>query len=403
MSNNTKVDWTNFTEADSCLDLYGKTIRWGLDAEEYSDNTTFKAVALTDAFQLTANQLMAIDGGATGQESGTNARSAFRARIIGDNSPHSFLTDPCDPAYANNLTFVYQMITMHTLFISNDTTAMPITRGDIVLVKLSRSGQSYNLEYGIFEELLSVEDPSGEAGSHCASLIDLFGEIEHKPFPQSGAPGVQQSPASVGGTQSAQDPGTCSWSGGVKRLSTVWQSTEFPQYNGKQLYNGSLEDSGMLLKDARGPELVPPAMEDFLKLAAAYEAKFPGKTLKGSGYRSYAGQVHQRMLRASCKTCCDQPKATSMGAAATPGRSNHGWGAAVDLDRGEWTKGKGNRSPEFRWLNKFSTNFNFVFGVGGEHWHLDWMKFGAQTGGAIKTSQKAWTSAGKNDTSITLV
>ena len=195
MSNNTKVDWTNFTEADSCLDLYGKTIRWGLDAEEYSDNTTFKAVALTDAFQLTANQLMAIDGGATGQESGTNARSAFRARIIGDNSPHSFLTDPCDPAYANNLTFVYQMITMHTLFISNDTTAMPITRGDIVLVKLSRSGQSYNLEYGIFEELLSVEDPSGEAGSHCASLIDLFGEIEHKPFPQSGAPGVQQTPA----------------------------------------------------------------------------------------------------------------------------------------------------------------------------------------------------------------
>lgn len=402
MPNNQKHDWSSLTEPDACLDLYGHFARWSLANEEYSDTLYVKAIALTDSFPLTANQLMAIDGGATGAESGTNARSAFRARIIGDNSPHAFLEDPCDPSIATDTDYVYKLITMHTLFINSSITEdVPVTRGDIVLVQLTRTDQAYNLEYGRFEELLSIEDPSGTEGERCSSLISLFGAIEHEPYV-----GINTATSyGAASSQAAADPGTCSWSNGASRLTTTWTSTEFPAYNGKVLNNGDLESTGMLVTDSlRGTQLVPPAMADFLKLAAAYEAKFPGNTLKGSGYRSYASQVNERMKRASCKTCCDQSpaKIAALKVAATPGRSNHGWGAAVDLDRGEWTKGKGNNSPEFRWLNKFSTNFNFVFGVGTEHWHIDWMKFGAQTGGDIKTTQTAWTSAGKNDASITL-
>ena len=184
MSNNQKFDWSMFSDPESCVDLYGHMVRWGLADDDEADSTLFKAVALTDTFPLTANQLMAIDGGSTGEESGNNMRSAFRARIIGDNSPHSFIADPCDPAVAGDLDFVYKNITMHTLFIGQSSTFdVPVTRGDIVLVRLNKTGHSYNLEYGAFEELLAVEDPSGIQGENCSALIDLFGEIEHKPFP----------------------------------------------------------------------------------------------------------------------------------------------------------------------------------------------------------------------------
>ena len=183
MPNNRKLDWPSFSDPEDCIDLYGHAIRFGAAEEDYSDSTLFKAVALTDTFPLTSNQLMGIDGGTTATGA-NNMRSAFRARIIGDNSPHSFLADPCDPSIADDLDYVYQMITMNTLLVNNSATYdIPVTRGDIVLVRLQRSDQTYNLEYGIFEELVSIEDPSGAAGERCSSLIDLFGEIEHKPFP----------------------------------------------------------------------------------------------------------------------------------------------------------------------------------------------------------------------------
>tara|TARA_R110000822_G_scaffold245650_1_gene374184 strand:- start:419 stop:874 length:456 start_codon:yes stop_codon:yes gene_type:complete len=151
-------------------------------------------------------------------------------------------------------------------------------------------------------------------------------------------------------------------------------------------------------------------MEDFKRLAAAYAKKFPGKTLKGSGYRPYASQVYARTRRITPGNPCGSGEVTAegkfVGMAATPGTSNHGWGAAVDIDRGGsgWTNGQAGSSPEFQWVNKFSKNFNFVFGVRNEHWHLDWMLFSAQiTGGVRKTAQTPWTSEGVNDASISLV
>ena len=199
MSNREIFDWTTWSDQGSALDLFGQMTRFGVTDEKYIDKTLFKAVALTDTFQLSAAQTMAIDGGSTGGGDGANERRAFRARIIGDNSPHSFIPDPCDPAYAGNLDYVYKLITMHTMFISTSATqGIPVTRGDIILVRLERSSQTYNLEYGMFEELIAVEDPSGNEGEHCSSLIDLFGEIVHEPFPStnggggggSGAPGT---------------------------------------------------------------------------------------------------------------------------------------------------------------------------------------------------------------------
>ena len=116
MSNKQKHDWTVFTDPESSLDLYGKSVRRLLTSDSYAGQTIFRARALTDMFPLTANQLMAIDGGATGNESGANRRHAFKARIIGANSPHSFLPDVCDPAYASDTANTYQIISLQSIF-----------------------------------------------------------------------------------------------------------------------------------------------------------------------------------------------------------------------------------------------------------------------------------------------
>jgi hypothetical protein len=216
----------------------------------------------------------------------------------------------------------------------------------------------------------------------------------------------------------AGDPGTCAWSNGAQARETMWQSTvpAYSKWNSTKMRNGLLEETGMLVSDpVSGAKLVPPAMEDFKRLAAAFKQKFDGKILKGSGYRSYASQVNVRMERASSANPCGSGEVNaagvSIGKAATPGTSNHGWGAAVDLNRSDWEHGatknkkKAGSSKHFQWINKFSKDFNFVFGVSGEHWHLDWMPFTEQvTGwsGMKQTVQTSWTSEGIGDPSITL-
>jgi len=205
------------------------------------------------------------------------------------------------------------------------------------------------------------------------------------------------------------DPGNCPWSSGVQALETEWKSTDYPDWNGTKLRNGLLEETGMLVTDSTsGAQLVPPAMDDFLRLATAYTKKF-GKALKGSGYRPYAIQVDVRVLRMTPSSPCGSRSehdadGNFIGFAATPGTSNHGWGAAVDIDRDAsgWTNGNEGNSPEFQWINKFSQDYNFVFGVRNEHWHIDWMPFSAQTtGGMSKTAQAPWTNEGRGDSSIT--
>jgi len=179
---------------------------------------------------------------------------------------------------------------------------------------------------------------------------------------------------------------------------------------------------------ATGVRLIKEAMVDWLKLAAAYEAKF-GNPLKGSGYRTYTGQVNVRMIRVEGDINCPDAKfwfngrlrtnqttgktqggpASGVGQlngscefagfASIPGRSNHGWGAAVDINRdaSAWTQDKKHKSPEFRWLNRWSRDYNFVFGVPGEHWHLDWIPFHDNASGNTMTStyiteNRPWTS-----------
>tara|TARA_R110000765_G_scaffold245242_1_gene347382 strand:- start:6 stop:761 length:756 start_codon:yes stop_codon:yes gene_type:complete len=177
MSNKEKHDWTTYSDPDTAIGIYGNTIRKGLSGDGYNAKTHFKAVALSDMFPLSANQYMAIDGGSTGGTDNTSQRYAFKARIIGENSPHSFLPDPCDPSFSADNAGIYKVIAMHTTFLSNETNSGDsVTRGDVVVVELNKTGFSYDLKYGRFISISSVESPAGEGSTHCASLVSLVGE-----------------------------------------------------------------------------------------------------------------------------------------------------------------------------------------------------------------------------------
>ena len=174
-----KYDWSRFTDKHTSIGLFGKSFRKGMSYDSYSGKTKFFARALSDMFPLSANQAMALDGGSTGPRSngGANERYAFKARIIGENSPHMFLPDPCDPAYVNDTEVVYKVIAMHTTFIStNLLEKQTVTRGDIVIVELERTCQTYELEYGRFVGISSTESPADTAGTECFSLVSLAGD-----------------------------------------------------------------------------------------------------------------------------------------------------------------------------------------------------------------------------------
>lgn len=225
-----------------------------------------------------------------------------------------------------------------------------------------------------------------------------------------------QTPPSVPKKLAAEGRNEFFWSGGRSQH----KSTYIAQDNTRiEVGNGALEGvrdgdgKGNLILQAPpngGPLMIPQAHKDWEDLTTAYYKRFkqPLKALGNGGYRSYQGQVKQRLLRIRCGAKGEpltkpldlktQPAMADIkgsksragiyvpkngeckksGPAAKPGTSRHGWGVAVDLDRSSYY-GSNKRSDQnegFRWLNKYGVQYNWVFNVGSEPWHIVWMPAG---------------------------
>jgi hypothetical protein len=215
------------------------------------------------------------------------------------------------------------------------------------------------------------------------------------------------------------DPGEYSWSNRAKQKRSLYLPTN------QMLLNGELESLGLLEDDPEtGAQLLPGAMIDFKKMNAAFKKKFGKSLVVSGGYRSYEGQVRTRMVRVLGDRAGCPGKATGKragvsssgklgegigqwtyedgacifrGYAATPGTSKHGWGGAVDLS------GVASSAAQFKWLNKFGPdNFNFVFGVEGEKWHLNWLGLKDVLQDPPTSGFTRWTPEGVDDEKITL-
>lgn len=137
--------------------------------------------------------------------------------------------------------------------------------------------------------------------------------------------------------------------------------------------NGKLPRSALqVLSFAVTKQVAKEAAPSLEMLNQAYRQEFGKNLYVTSGYRSLAGQV--------------ATKAAKGFLAATPGKSNHGWGLAVDLGGGVNQFG----TKEHEWMKKHAGRFGWVNpswarqgGSKPEPWHWEYVSAGRDSGGSF--------------------
>jgi murein DD-endopeptidase MepM/ murein hydrolase activator NlpD len=173
------LDFSTFTDRRTSKDLYENSIRKGLTYDAYGDQTKFQAIVISDPVPFSPQDLKYFTGDIGKAQkvwakiNNTTTQFSYRARIIGENSPHSFLPDPCDSTYATDSEEALKIIAMHTLFVSNEEggAANSLPRlGSKVEVELKKNVFGYNLQFGKHSKLVSNPEPSKVSADACDTL-----------------------------------------------------------------------------------------------------------------------------------------------------------------------------------------------------------------------------------------
>jgi hypothetical protein len=182
------MDWTDFSDPLSGFDLIINAVKETHSIDMFLNKRKFTAVALTRAEPLSS-----IEGAAQGA-----ATYIFKARILGDHSPHQLLPDPCLLSDAGNAAAAVNAIHQHTTFVGNsDPTSgvhYVINAGDLVEVELDKGLFSYNLERGRFMRVVQSTGAAGKtSGKSCGEVSLVFtamGASGVVGFPAPSIPGV---------------------------------------------------------------------------------------------------------------------------------------------------------------------------------------------------------------------
>ena len=132
--------FNDFNFVDGAIDLFNNTIRNSFQYDSLLDDV-FEARVITIPTPITDDPT-ALSNGVS-----KNTKYIFRARILGDKSPHRFLEDPCNLDQARDdatADLILSQIQNHTeVFVYDVELGIP-KRGDIVRIKLERTANSFN-------------------------------------------------------------------------------------------------------------------------------------------------------------------------------------------------------------------------------------------------------------------
>lgn len=305
--------------------------------------------------------------------------------------------------------------------------------GTLVVVKyesatfLRRPSIVRTVQYGIIIENVSDEEGLAHA------------------FYQGRVPGTMGDRGSIGAVPGADDPNAPPSAGCRRAYIGNWQNrwtklnpeykywkqpagpalyigTTTPGAIGKEFTNARLGSSDRtdgisILTKIEGSEnnggssfqILTEMVEDYRALKAAYEKAFAADNAKFEVNNSYRGYGEQDRLykeaRAAAGYSTTSPKTKPP--TARPGSSQHGWGAALDLQSTKMflTDDKKNlgsgtaatpckvRTKYFRWLNRYAPEYNFVFSVKKESWHANWTRLNEVFQG-FSSNYKPWTREG---------
>jgi len=172
------IDFSTFTDPSTAFDLYSNSIRRSFSYDSYGNKTKFRAVVLTNPIPVSPSDLQYFTGTPENKTSKKFDRYVYRARILGANSPHEFLPNPCDATYAIDPENALKVIEMHTLFISDVEfgTGESLPRiNTVVEVELEKNTFGYNLQYGKHIKVSYNDDkPSTSTSVSCDSIKSIM-------------------------------------------------------------------------------------------------------------------------------------------------------------------------------------------------------------------------------------
>ena len=310
----------------------------------------------------------------------------FRARIP---EVHASLPDPCDaipsigggPVPASLDPKVISAIMMHPEFIAKTDDGMGGTLlaqpgiGDIVEIEFEKGPSGGRLIGGTYVRLIKKNPFNGIEQVCEAGLSNLFD-----------GPGVVTGDCNVvfgkyqpGMTIMRKDNKNTN---GGQPIAEVLKAPRCATYVGsfgpsQKITNGSIPPE-LYGKTREGHELLlGPAIEKWHQLSDTFNAHFNGQD--GRPKREFPGNGNLRIRKYETQVDLRINKGTI---AARPGKSNHGWGMAIDIDRqkvyGTRNESEIWKSKEYEWLLKNAPNFGWHHpewaqqgGGNPESWHWE--------------------------------
>ena len=341
------IDWSRFVDNRSAIDLLKNSIGKSIDYNFFNNRTNFKVVALSPSIPLSTADAAALPGGsAVTTEGGEVSKYIIKGRIIDENSPHSWIPDPC--AWPNGKAQeVMDLVMAHTTFIvygdPKATMRVPVKPGDVFLAQMEPAKNSYDLQYGRFLQVLNrtgIDMPYMATQKVCSTSL----KNKFPVFPEFGD-GLGIGPKSA-------------------------------TYNGQlgqmTIQNGKLPQEILGQSDPRwstGATFLVDLLPSFNALAKAYYENFNGKKLRLNGaYRTYAS------AKKICGPILSNGKCTNK-LSSLPGGSRHGWGCAFDWQLTiSWINEHGHKDekarrhqfncPHWQWMWANSQNY----AVDGVYW-----------------------------------
>lgn len=361
------VDFSAFSTPEQGFELFGNSVRRAFSYDSYGNKTRFKAMVLSNPIPISPDDVKLFLGSSQDTtSSGKTDKFVYRARIIGDNSPHQFLPDPCNRVYASDQERALNIIAMHTLFVSNvaegEVGALPRINS-IVEVELTKNTFGYNLQYGKHVNVVSNPDKNPSGNIDCDSLASVIANADSTiSIGSMGQPQIRPYLGSAG----AQD-----------------------------VENGKLPAELLVKSKYSSARFLVDVISDYDKLHEAFQARFGKGLILTDHYRTYSTQVSLKQRK---------PKL-----AARPGTSNHGWGLAFDFNHIDSAYGisGGKRDFEsdvYKWLNANAPTYGFFNppwaqegGKNPEPWHFESTKKSSLYGAPKKNKTPTEVTDGEQD------
>jgi hypothetical protein len=335
------IDWSTITNPWQAINLIFKKED---DYDIYQNNNIFQALVLTPGYSLTPREARSLqfsskprsaedDPEADKNDESRLTRVFFKGRILGPNSPHSFLPNPCDIDAADDPEGTSRAIALHTTFVTTtdpEDATMP-QPNDIYTVSL-RGGDDdtpFNLQVG--DALYRTASPpraTAKEKEACASIAELFKDMTAQVYYPPGQPRMLA---------------------------------------GQEVLNGELPTELLARVDEKYSKpgiLFIEIVESYNEMAKAFMEKFDTKfplnqpmSQGWGGYRDLAAQHAAREKYGSPQ-------------AAYPGTSNHGWGLAFDWAAASFD------SEYYKWMTANAKDFQnpswaLRGGSNPEEWHWE--------------------------------